>query len=94
MDGKLKWASFMAQRKGTLFAVEDYILTSISDFRNGDFNLSPFINCKGLFEIGSNLENENFRKSCGTDNLLLFVDEGKVDQVIRNLLTNAVSCLF
>jgi len=28
---------------------------------------------------------------CNKDNLLLFIDEGKVDQVIRNLLTNAVS---
>jgi len=76
MDGKLKWASFMAQRKGTDFAVEDLILSSISD------------SCSAS-KMDDDTDEAPPKYSCSKDSLLLFVDEGKVDQVIRNLLTNA-----
>lgn len=97
---RLKWAFFVAKRKNITFTIQDDTRT-LKDSNTAMGSVVPFerpaplhctalliayiprINCVSCLPVSMSAAASHCK-------LLLCVDQGKLDQVIRNLLTNAV----
>jgi len=90
-DDKLNWARLMARSKEVVFSVEDATDATESGFQSSvDRNRLSDVSLLERMEVGDSAGTSEGSDAFCLNGMFARIDAGKIDQVLRNLLTNAI----
>eukprot|EP00597_Dinobryon_sp_UTEXLB2267_P018401 CAMPEP_0201112880 /NCGR_PEP_ID=MMETSP0812-20130820/77514_1 /ASSEMBLY_ACC=CAM_ASM_000668 /TAXON_ID=98059 /ORGANISM="Dinobryon sp., Strain UTEXLB2267" /LENGTH=717 /DNA_ID=CAMNT_0047376309 /DNA_START=781 /DNA_END=2938 /DNA_ORIENTATION=- len=90
LQGKLKWVSILAAKKHVNLTVTDSTTASEFGVEANNDSSSPYSNAPAAEEGPSSLQEDGPAPDTNQPTPVLYVDTFRIDQVIRNLITNAM----